>query len=80
MYIARDSDGKAAVTPGATTGASQNLLASAGGTGSAVFSVDTDYHFDSGVSNTTSGIIYVMAKVDNNTGNPVSNIRINWRG
>ena len=80
MYIARDSAGKAAITPGATTGATQDLLASAGGTGSAVFAVDTDYHFDSGVSGTTSGIIYVMAKVDDNTGNPVSNIRINWRG
>ena len=80
MYIARDSAGKAAVTPGGTTGASQTLLAGADGTASAVYSVDTDYHFDSGVSSTTSGTIYVMAKVNDNTGNPVSNIRINWRG
>ena len=68
MYIARDSAGKAAVTPGGTTGASQTLLAGADGTASAVYSVDT------------SGTIYVMAKVNDNTGNPVSNIRINWRG
>lgn len=80
MYLARDSAGKVAITPGATSGATQDLLASAGSTGSAVYSVDSDYHFDSSVSGCETGSIYVIAKVDNDTGNPTANIRINWRG
>ena len=46
----------------------------------AVYSVDSDYHFDSSVSGCETGSIYVIAKVDNDTGNPTANIRINWRG
>ena len=80
MYIARDSSGSSAVTPGATSGATATITAGAGDTASAVFGVDTDYHFDPSVNNSTSGTVYVMAKVDDATSNPTANIRVNWRG
>ena len=80
MYIARDSSGSSAVTPGSTSGATATLTAAAGSTANAVFTVDTDYHYDPSVNNSTSGTVYVMAKVDDATSNPTANIRINWRG
>tara|TARA_Y100000401_G_scaffold773_1_gene599 strand:- start:721 stop:1167 length:447 start_codon:yes stop_codon:yes gene_type:complete len=80
MYVARDSDGKCAITPGNTSGASQLLTEGASGTASAVFKVDADFHFDSSVANATTGTIYVMAKVNDAGGSPTANIRVNWRG
>jgi hypothetical protein len=80
MYIARDSNGSSAVTPGSNSGSTASITAGAGTTASAVFGVDTDYHFDPSVSNTTTGTVYVMAKVDDASSNPTANIRINWRG
>ena len=81
MFIARDSAGNAGITPGGTTGATSNITSGTVNTkGSTVFSIDSDYHFDSSVSNTTPGVIYVIAKVDNQGNSPVANIRVNWRG
>jgi hypothetical protein len=79
MYVTRDSNGDVPLTPGVTSGATQTITtgvttATAGG---AVFTVDTDFHFDDSVSNATSGTIYVIAKVD--AGTPTGKIRVNWR-
>ena len=70
----------AALSPGSTSGATATLTAAAGSTANAVFTVDTDYHYDPSINNSTSGTVYVMAKVDDATSNPTANIRINWRG
>ena len=79
MYLARDSNGNAAITPGATTGATATLTAGTGTTANAVFQVNTDYNYDETVSSSKRYSLYVMAKVDDATGSPKANIRVNWR-
>ena len=79
MYLARDSNGNAALTPGGTSGATATLTAGTGGTANAVFQVLTDYNYDDSVANSKQYSLYVMAKVDNATGSPKANIRVNWR-
>ena len=80
MYIARDSQGSAGITPGGTTGATAALTEGlSSNKSSVVFEIDSDYHFDSSVSNTKKGSIYIIAKVNNATGTPTGNIRLNWR-
>jgi len=81
MFLARDSNGSAGVTPGGTTGATGTLVEGlVSGKASVSFLVDADYHFDSSVANTSTGTLYVIAKVDDAGSNPVANIRVNWRG
>ncbi len=81
MFLARDSSGNAAITPPGTTGATSAIGSGLVNTkGSAIFSIDNDYHFDSSVSGSKTGSLYVLAKVNDATGSPAANIRINWRG
>ena len=81
MYLARDSNGSAGITPGSTSGATATLTEGlVSGKGSVSFDISRDYHFDSSVDNTERGSLYVIAKVDNAGGSPAANIRINWRG
>ena len=79
MYLARDSAGDIPITTDALNGATQ--LVTMGKTtatkGGFVFTVNTDYHFDSNVTNAVDGTIFLVAKV--NSGNLTGNIRINWR-
>ena len=77
MYLARDSDGDVAITPGGTTGATQTISTKTAGTGSCVWSIDADYNFDSALSGSTSGTIYAVLKVD--AGSAVADVRVNWR-
>tara|TARA_R100000951_G_scaffold112679_1_gene113359 strand:- start:381 stop:764 length:384 start_codon:yes stop_codon:yes gene_type:complete len=81
MFLARDSAGSVGITPAGTTGATSTItVGTVNSKGSTAFSVDNDYHFDSSVSNSKAGSIYIVAKVDNATGSPAANIRVNWRG
>jgi len=80
LYLARDSAGDVPITGFHLAGATQKIstgLATATD-GAVVFTVNKDYHFDSGVSATTSGTLFVVAKTD--TGTCTANIRLNWRG
>jgi len=79
MYLARDSNGNCAITSGTASGSTENLTAGTGTTASGVFIVDNDYNYDNSVANIKQGSIYVMAKVDDATGSPKANIRVNWR-
>lgn len=79
-YIARDSAGDVPITPGGTSGASQDITVGVtdAAKGGATLFVDNDYTLDTGVSNSNRQKIYVVAKV--NAGTPTANIRVNWRG
>jgi len=79
MYLARDSNGNCALTSGTGTGTEELLTAGTGTTASGVFIVRQDYNYDDSVANIKQGSIYVMAKVDDATGSPKANIRVNWR-
>ena len=76
-YLARDSVGDVAITPGATTGATQSFSTITSSTGSCVFEVNTDFNFDSTLANCTEGTIYAVMKVD--TGTVSADVRVNWR-
>ena len=79
LYLARDSGGLMAVTPGNTDGSTQDIdfHHSTTTTGNVVFQVDTDYHIDSSVSNFTEGTLYAVIQTDRGTAN--CEIRVNWR-
>ena len=77
MYLARDSDGDIAITPGGTTGATQTINIKTAGEGSCVFNVDSDFHFDGVPANTTEGTIYAVMKLD--SGSATADVRVNWR-
>jgi len=80
MYLARDSNGDCALTSASASGATENLTAGGtAGTAHGVFIVNNDYNYDDSVANTKRNSIYVMAKVDDDTGSPKANIRVNWR-
>ena len=79
VYLARDSAGDVPITSTALAGSQQTIttgLATATD-GAAVFTINKDYHYDSGVGATTPGTLYVVAKTD--TGTCTANIRLNWR-
>ena len=78
LFIARDSAGLVPITSDALSGATQTVTLSAGAstTGGVSFTINKDYHFDTVVSNATSGTIYVCAKA---SAACVANIRLNWR-
>ena len=79
MYLARDSTGDVAITPGGTTGATQTIKSGfTSGTGSVVFLVEKDFNFDSNVTNATAGTLYVVLNTD--AGTATADIRVNWRG
>ena len=79
MYLTRDSTGDVAITPGATSEATQTIK---GGftsqTGSVAYKVETDFNYDDSVSGVTPGTLYAVVKLD--TGTATADIRVNWRG
>ena len=79
MYLARDSEGDVGVTPGASTGATENIRAGAttANTGFVVFAIDSDVHYDATVGLSKIDSIYACLKLD--TGTATANVRINWR-
>jgi len=79
VYLSRDSAGDVPITTTAIVGAAQAIttgLATATD-GAVVYTINKDYHYDSGVGATTPGTLYVVAKT--NTGTCTANIRLNWR-
>jgi hypothetical protein len=80
MYLARDSVGDVAVTPGGTNGATQTIKAGfTSNTGSCVFAVDSDFHYDSNVASVTAGTIYVVLDLDGSGTSATADVRVNWR-
>jgi len=79
MYLSRGSNGDVAATPGATTGATQTIKAgmTTSNTGSCVYAVDSDFHFDGDVTGATTGTIYAVLKLD--AGTATADVRVNWR-
>ena len=77
IYLARDSAGAVPITTASLAGATQAPTIRTGTVGGYVYSVDKDFHFDSSVSNSTNGTLYLYAKTA--TGSVTVNIRINWR-
>jgi hypothetical protein len=84
VYLARDSARNFPITPGETSGATQDVTVgsttTAGGT---VFITDIDYKHDAGVANTTSGTIYVALKLTLDSGSSISSatadVRVHYR-
>ena len=81
MYLARDSTGDVAFTPGGTTGATQTIKAgmTTSNTGSCVFAVDSDFHFDGNVASTTAGTVYVVLTLNGASTSATADVRMNWR-
>lgn len=80
LYLARDSAGDVPITNHELAGAEQKIATgmTTNTDGAVVFTINKDYHFDSEVTATSSGTLYVVAKT--NTGTCTANIRLNWRG
>ncbi len=79
-YLARDSGGLNPVTPGATSGATQDITYTSGTTkGGVIFAINSDYHYDSSVTNVTEGTIYCIAYVSGSSQTATADIRVNWR-
>jgi len=86
IYLSRDSGGDVGVTPGSTSGSTQVIQASntTSNAGFCVFSIDTDYSFDtdaaSGLAGSVaSGTLYAVVKLSTG-GSGTADIRANWRG
>ena len=79
IFLARDSAGLIPITSDALGGATQTvtLSAAASTTGAVVFSINKDYHFDTTVTNASSGTLYICAKAS--AACVAENIRLNWR-
>tara|TARA_R110000772_G_scaffold211490_1_gene322058 strand:- start:215 stop:646 length:432 start_codon:yes stop_codon:yes gene_type:complete len=79
IFLARDSAGLIPITSDALGGATQTvtLSAAASTTGAVVFSINKDYHFDTTVTNASSGTLYICAKAS--AACVGENIRLNWR-
>ena len=79
IFVARDSAGLIPITSDILSGATQEVTLSAGAstTGGVSFTIGKDYHFDTTVTNATSGTIYVCAKAS--AACVAENIRLNWR-
>jgi hypothetical protein len=77
-YLCRDSAGDIPLTPGTTSGASQEITTgvTTAAKGGVIFSVDSDCSYHDGV-NSDGNTIYLAIKIDQGSGN--ANIRINWR-
>tara|TARA_Y100000593_G_C4124378_1_gene244250 strand:- start:140 stop:580 length:441 start_codon:yes stop_codon:yes gene_type:complete len=81
MYLARDSSGDVAFTPGGTTGATQTIKAAmtTSNAGHCVFAVDSDFHFDENVSGAAAGTIYVVLELSGTSTSATADVRVNWR-
>ena len=79
IFLARDSAGKVPVTIEASDATQTVTMSAAGGatTGGVSYTIGKDYHFDTTVSNTTSGTLYLVAKASAAT--TVENVHLNWR-
>jgi len=78
MYLARDSVGDYPITPSVGSGATQNIsVGITSGKGSVMYTIEYDYKHFSAVSNSTSGTLYLVAKVD--AGSATAQVRLNWR-
>jgi hypothetical protein len=79
IFLARDSAGLIPLTSDRAAEASQviTLGAAVSTAGGVSFIIGKDYHFDTTVTNATSGTIYVAAKT--NTNCTATNVRLNWR-
>jgi len=79
MYLARDSAGDVAFTPGGTTGATQTIKAAmtTASAGHCVYAVDSDFHFDENVANAAVGTVYAVLELD--AGTATADVRVNWR-
>lgn len=81
LFLARDSGGLIPITPAEPSGATQAITytdTSVPRKGGVAFVIDADYHYDSGVTNATTGTMYVVAKLT--SANTASvDIRVNWR-
>ena len=79
-YLARDTGGLNPVTPGATSGATQAITYTDGtAKGGVILAVNSDYHYDSSVTNVAEGTIYCIAYVSGSSQTAVADIRVNWR-
>ena len=78
VYLARDAAGDIPITPGATSGASQTIEVgqTTSDSGGVVFSLDTDYHYDSNAGGTV-GTLYAV--LTTNTGTLDAKDRLTWR-
>jgi len=79
IFLARDSAGLIPITSDTAGGATSTvtLSAAASTTGGVTYSINKDYHFDTTVTNASSGTIYVCAKAS--AACVAENIRLNWR-
>tara|TARA_R110002126_G_scaffold86974_1_gene209768 strand:- start:63 stop:494 length:432 start_codon:yes stop_codon:yes gene_type:complete len=79
IFLARDSAGLIPITSDTAGGATctVTLSAAASTTGGVTYSINKDYHFDTTVTNASSGTIYVCAKASAEC--VAENIRLNWR-
>tara|TARA_R100000005_G_C4986657_1_gene194816 strand:- start:1257 stop:1607 length:351 start_codon:yes stop_codon:yes gene_type:complete len=79
IFLARDSAGKVPVTIEAADATQTVTMSAAAGstTGGVSYTIGKDYHFDTTVSNTTSGTLYLVAKASAAT--TVENVHLNWR-
>ena len=79
IFLARDSAGLIPITSDTAGGATSTvtLSAAASTTGGVTYSIKKDYHFDTTVTNASSGTIYVCAKAS--AACVAENIRLNWR-
>ena len=73
-YLTRDPDKLVPVTPGATSGATQDITYTSGtAKGGVVFAINSDYHYDSsvsayaGVSDVAEGTIYCVISISSGT-------------
>ena len=83
-YLTRDPDKLVPVTPGATSGATQDITYTSGtAKGGVVFAINSDYHYDSsvsayaGVSDVAEGTIYCVISIS--SGTATGKIKVNWR-
>tara|TARA_Y100001938_G_scaffold151151_1_gene246599 strand:- start:5887 stop:6204 length:318 start_codon:yes stop_codon:yes gene_type:complete len=79
VFLARDSAGDVPITSDQTAGATQTISSgkTTAGDGAVIWTISKDFHYDSEVASTTSGTLYVVAKLD--TGTCTANVRLNWR-
>tara|TARA_R110000824_G_scaffold26028_5_gene90042 strand:+ start:173 stop:610 length:438 start_codon:yes stop_codon:yes gene_type:complete len=79
IFLARDSAGLIPITSDELSGASQTVTTSVGGatTGGVSFTIGKDYHFDTTVTNATSGTLYLCAK--SSATHTIEKAWLNWR-
>jgi len=79
IFLSRDSAGLIPITSDELSGASQKVTTSVSDatTGGVSFTIGKDYHFDTTVTNATSGTLYLCVKT--NASHTVEKAWLNWR-